>query len=392
MRRGNSGSIGVNISSKREVGLAAASQAAMYAPPMGGPPPPMGGFPPRGPPMGVPPPPMGGFAPPPMGGAPPPPMGGFAPPPPGGFAPPPQTMAPPPPMSANPPPALAPPAEAPGLAPAPVLPSVAKPEDDDEDEPPPPGDEPGFGSKSPPPEYFNDPLPCEVAYGAEEEKKGLEVASAYKTAARAAEPGEVLPGHAWRRVENGGVAYWYNEATGVSQWDEPPEVSGGGAAAGGANKPLYDPAVGPKNDDFDALCQAAEGDSICEPIGDGVLLRIIVKPGQDEDAVLDVKDYCAMVSLRAPIEDRWCNQALLAFCRRALHVPQRERNAVKITDGDESLDKIVHIPALSPKEVIKRLHKKKDFEVDTNDVEKWIRHTERKQKEEERRMKRRKWA
>ena len=143
---------------------------------------------------------------------------------------------------------------------------------------------------------------------------------------------------------------------------------------------------------FEALCQAAEGDSICEPIGDGVLLRVIVKPGQDEDAVLDVKDYCAMVSLRAPIEDRWCNQALLAFCRRALHVPQRERNAVKITDGDESLDKIVHIPALTPKEVIKRLHKKKDFEVDTNDVEKWIRHTERKQKEEERRMKRRKWA
>ena len=137
---------------------------------------------------------------------------------------------------------------------------------------------------------------------------------------------------------------------------------------------------------------AAEGDSICEPIGDGVLLRVIVKPGQAEDAVLDVKDYCAMVSLRAPIEDRWCNQALLAFCRRALHVPQRERNAVKIMDGDESLDKIVHIPALSPKEVIKRLHKKKDFEVDTNDVEKWIRHTERKQKEEERRMKRRKWA
>ena len=108
--------------------------------------------------------------------------------------------------------------------------------------------------------------------------------------------------------------------------------------------------------------------------------------------MLDVKDYAALVALRAPIEDRWCNQALLAFCRRALHVPQRERNAVKITDGDESLDKIVHIPALSPKEVVKRLHKKKDFEVDTNDVEKWIRHTERKQKEEERRMKRRKWA
>jgi len=157
-------------------------------------------------------------------------------------------------------------------------------------------------------------------------------------------------------------------------------------------KRLYDPAVGPKNDDFDALCQAAEGDSICEPIGDGVLLRVIVKPAQEEDAVLDVKDYAALVALRAPIEDRWCNQALLAFCRRALHVPQRERNAVKITDGDESLDKIVHIPALSPKEVVKRLHKKKDFEVDTNDVEKWIRHTERKQKEEERRMKRRKWA
>jgi len=166
-----------------------------------------------------------------------------------------------------------------------------------------------------------------------------------------------------------------------------------GRAAGPAPaKQLYDPAVGPRNDDFEALCQAAEGDSICEPIGDGVLLRVIVKPAQEEDTVLEVKDFAAFVSLRAPIEDRWCNQALLAFCRRALHVPQRERNAVKITDGDESLDKIVHIPALTPKEVVKRLHKKKDFEVDTNDVEKWIRHTERKQKEEERRMKRRKWA
>ena len=41
------------------------------------------------------------------------------------------------------------------------------------------------------------------------------------------------------------------------------------------------------------------------------------------------------------------------------------------------------IPALSPKEGVKRLHKKKDFEVDTNDVEKWIRHTERKQKDAE---------
>jgi len=200
-------------------------------------------------------------------------------------------------------------------------------------------------------------------------------------------PVEPTPAHGWRVVANGGVRYWYNERTGVSQWEEPAEVSGKDEP-----KRLYDPAVGPKNDDFDALCQAAEGDSICEPIGDGVLLRVIVKPAQEEDAVLDVKDYAALVALRAPIEDRWCNQALLAFCRRALHVPQRERNAVKITDGDESLDKIVHIPALSPKEVVKRLHKKKDFEVDTNDVEKWIRHTERKQKEEERRMKRRKWA
>ena len=345
------------------------------------------------------------YAPPPQMGAPrgypppPPQFGGpgFGAPPPMGFAPP-----PPPPMAVAPPPqAAAPVAQAAPAAelaapiPPVVLPKVGV-ESDDDDEPPPPGDdEAGRGAKSPPPEYFSDPLPCEVAYGAEEERKArageYDAANASGGAFGAA---PAVPAHGWRRVENGGVAYWYNETTGVSQWDEPPEVTAGaaGAASGGASKPLYDPAIGPKNDDFEALCQAAEGDSICEPIGDGVLLRVIVKPGQAEDAVLDVKDYCAMVSLRAPIEDRWCNQALLAFCRRALHVPQRERNAVKITDGDESLDKIVHIPALTPKEVIKRLHKKKDFEVDTNDVEKWIRHTERKQKEEERRMKRRKWA
>jgi len=319
--------------------------------------------------MGVPP--MGGVPPPQMG-MPPPPMGGMAPPPMGGMAPPPMAQMPPQAPMPEPPPLV-----------LPRVAAAARAENDDE--PPPPGDDVDEGAKSPPPEFFDDPLPCEVAYGVEEEKKGRE--AALLAAGGPVAPVEPTPAHGWRVVANGGVRYWYNERTGVSQWEEPAEVSGKDEP-----KKLYDPAVGPKNDDFDALCQAAEGDSICEPIGDGVLLRVIVKPAQEEDAVLDVKDYAALVALRAPIEDRWCNQALLAFCRRALHVPQRERNAVKITDGDESLDKIVHIPALSPKEVVKRLHKKKDFEVDTNDVEKWIRHTERKQKEEERRMKRRKWA
>ncbi|KAJ8603001.1 hypothetical protein CTAYLR_001531 [Chrysophaeum taylorii] len=226
--------------------------------------------------------------------------------------------------------------------------------------------------RSPPREYFDEPAPYELAYGAEEEKALLES----KTLAAGAESSP------WRKVEVDGAAYWYNDVTGVSQWDEPVEEE----------EPVVEEGGAPKNDDFDALVRAADGDLICEPIGDGVLLRVIVKPGQPEDNVLDVTPSCAKVSLRAPIEDRWCNQALLAFCRRALHVPQRERNAVKIVDGEESLDKIVHIPALSSKEVIKRLHKKKDYEVDTNDVDKWIRHTERKQREEERRMKRRKWA
>lgn len=223
--------------------------------------------------------------------------------------------------------------------------------------------------RSPSREYFDWPAPYEVAYGEEEEKALVEARSS--------------PG-GWRKVETGGVQYWYNELTGLSQWEDP--------TAAIEEKPAEASTEAPRNDDFEALVKAAEGDTICEPIGDGVLLRIIVKPGQTEDNVLDVTPSCVKVSLRAPIEDGWCNQALLAFCRRALHVPQRERNAVKITDGDESLDKIVYIPALSPKDVIKRLHKRRDFEVDTNDVEKWIRHTEKKQKEEERRMKRRKWA
>ena len=45
---------------------------------------------------------------------------------------------------------------------------------------------------------------------------------------------------------------------------------------------------------------------------------------------------------------------------------------MKITDGDESLDKIVHIPALSPKEVARL--QEEGLRVDTNDVEKWIAH------------------
>mmetsp|Transcript_11341 Transcript_11341/g.39392 ORF Transcript_11341/g.39392 Transcript_11341/m.39392 type:complete len:297 (+) Transcript_11341:1-891(+) len=267
-------------------------------------------------------------------------------------------------------------------------------EDDEAAEPHPPGDTPPRdeeGSKSPAPSFYDAPLPFEVAYGAAEALRATEAQTPEAVVLGAA--AEAPPQSAWRKIENGGVAYWYNEATGVSQWEEPESSAPAAEQTAEPKKNLlYDEAEGPKNDDFEALCQAAEGDSICEPIGDGVLLRVIVKPAQEEDAVLDVTPHCVMVSLRAPIEDRWCNQALLAFCRRALHVPQRERNAVKITDGDESLDKIVHIPAIPVKEVIKRLHKKKDFEVDTSDVEKWIRHTERKQKDEERRMKRRKWA
>lgn len=232
--------------------------------------------------------------------------------------------------------------------------------------------------ESPTRDYFDQPAPYEVAYGVEEEKALAETKS---------RQGEVnASASAWRRIEHNGVTYWYNELTGVSQWEDPTQATEESRGREVQNGDA------PRNDDFEALVKAADGDSICEPIGDGVLLRVIVKPSQPEDNVLDVTPSCVKVSLRAPIEDRWCNQALLAFCRRALHVPQRERNAVKITDGDESLDKIVHIPALTPKEVIKRLHKRRDFEVDTNDVEKWIRHTERKQKEEERRMKRRKWA
>lgn len=214
------------------------------------------------------------------------------------------------------------------------------------EEPAPPGTDDAAALATPPLDYFDHAAPYEVAFGAEEEKTPQE----------------------WRKVDHNGVEYWYNEATGATQWEDPHR-----------EPPVEE-------------VEVRDGHSICEPVGDGVLLRVIIKPGQPEDNVLDVTTSCVKVSLRAPIEDRWCNQALLAFCRRALHVPQRERNNVKIADGDESLDKIVHIPALTPKEVIKRLHKKKDFEVDTNDVDKWLRHTERKQKEEERRMKRRKWA
>ena len=229
------------------------------------------------------------------------------------------------------------------------------------------------------------------------------------------DPGSVAP--VWAKVENGGTPYWFNAATNQSEWTDPQPPAAQDASLAGP----------PAADDFEALVAATSGDSICEQIGDGVLLRVIVKPSQTEDTVLFVTESCVQIGLRAPKEDGqeefpalfssffassflfqsigdfllrnqrvpfagWCNQGLKAFCRRALHVPQRERNAVKIVDGDESLDKIIHIPALSTKDVIKRLHKSQDFEISTEDVEKWIRHTQRLQKGEERRMKRRKWA
>ena len=182
--------------------------------------------------MGVPPPQMG--MPPPMGA---PPMGGMAPPPMAQMPPPQQSMPEPPPL---------------------VLPRVAAAaRAENDDEPPPPGDDVDEGAKSPPPEFFDDPLPCEVAYGVEEEKKGRE--AALLAAGGPVAPVEPTPAHGWRVVANGGVRYWYNERTGVSQWEEPAEVSGKDEP-----KRLYDPAVGPKNDDFEALCQAAEGDSICD--------------------------------------------------------------------------------------------------------------------------------
>lgn len=203
--------------------------------------------------------------------------------------------------------------------------------------------------RSPPREYFDEPAHYELGYD-EEEK---------------------VPIDEWQRVQQNGKEFWFNGSTGVSQWDAPPL---------------------PKDDDFEGLVKAAKG-VICSDESDGgVVLRVIVKPSQEEEDVLDVTTTCAQIALRAPKEDGWCNQGLLAFIRRALHVPQRERNMVRIVDGDLSLDKRIFVPALTSKEVIKRLHKRQEFEVDTNDVEKWIRHTERKQKEEERRMKRRKWA
>ena len=59
------------------------------------------------------------------------------------------------------------------------------------------------GAKSPPPEFFDDPLPCEVAHGVEEEKKGRE--AALLAAGGPVAPVEPTPAHGWRVVANGGV-------------------------------------------------------------------------------------------------------------------------------------------------------------------------------------------
>ena len=266
-----------------------------------------------------------------------------------------------------PPPPVVPPQPPP---PVPIVPPPPQEVYVEEEEPSIPGLEAGgYDEAMSPGRYiFEDPMPYEVAYRNDVEKELLE---------------EPKKEDVWRQVDIApGETYWYNETTGVSQWEnpfpEPMEATNNAAAA---------------PDDYDALVKANEdGPPICEALGDGVLLRVVVKPGQDEDDVLDVTMSIAKISLRAPIEDRWCNQSLLAFCRRALHVPQRERNNVKIYSGDDSLEKVVFVPALTLKDVVKRLHKRMNFEVDTTDVDKWMRHTEKKQKEEERRMKRRKWA
>ena len=88
------------------------------------------------------------------------------------------------------------------------------------------------------------------------------------------------------------------------------------------------------------------------PAPDGCMLTLRVHPGARRNAVTGTHDGALKISLTAAPSDGKANEALVAFLAEALSVP---RARIRLTHGQTSRRKTVHIAGLTLTQVAERL-------------------------------------
>lgn len=84
---------------------------------------------------------------------------------------------------------------------------------------------------------------------------------------------------------------------------------------------------------------------------DGTRLRLRVKPGAKQDAIVGVHGGALKLAVSAAPERGKANAAVIALLARALDLPS---SAITIVRGESSQDKLVAIP-LTPEDLERRL-------------------------------------
>ena len=73
----------------------------------------------------------------------------------------------------------------------------------------------------------------------------------------------------------------------------------------------------------------------------GITIRLFVKPGSKEDAILDVKEDRLRISLKERALEGKANQALINFLARVLSTT---KSSVTLVKGERSRQKTVRLP------------------------------------------------